>query len=255
VAISVDDCRELARARAVDWRTLAGEFAERMLPQIFRQGDPVLDVVLPPESRQELEELLDALPSAIFTAADSLGWTYQFWQADAKEAVNASGVKIGADELPPVTQLFTEDYMVLFPAAQYAWGRGGRPNAPRQGRPTRLPVTIGRTCASGKMARRPLARTTGGRARQRTSPYSTPAWAAGTSSSSRMFERLVALRMEEERLWSEIAAVRGGAARQSLRPGAGRALHPDRRLQSGAGGLASRRPLFASGACTWPAPG
>lgn len=114
VAISVDDCRELARARGVDWRTLAGEFAERMLPQIFRQGDPVLDVVLPPESRQELEELLDALPSAIFTAADSLGWTYQFWQADAKEAVNASGVKIGADELPPVTQLFTEDYMVLF---------------------------------------------------------------------------------------------------------------------------------------------
>ncbi|MBK9977132.1 MAG: hypothetical protein IPP20_04245 [Gemmatimonadetes bacterium] len=70
--------------------------------------------MLPPESRQELEELLDALPSAIFTAADSLGWTYQFWQADAKEAVNASGVKIGADELPPVTQLFTEDYMVLF---------------------------------------------------------------------------------------------------------------------------------------------
>ena len=33
---------------------------------------------------------------------------------DAKDAVNRSEVKIGADELAPVTQLFTEDYMVLF---------------------------------------------------------------------------------------------------------------------------------------------
>ncbi len=28
--------------------------------------------------------------------------------------MNESGVKIGADELPAVTQLFTEDYMVVF---------------------------------------------------------------------------------------------------------------------------------------------
>jgi hypothetical protein len=34
--------------------------------------------------------------------------------AKKKEDVNASGVKIGADELPSVTQLFTEDYMVDF---------------------------------------------------------------------------------------------------------------------------------------------
>ena len=49
-----------------------------------------------------------------FLASDSLGWTYQFWQAQRKEEVNASGNKIGADELPSVTQLFTEDYMVDF---------------------------------------------------------------------------------------------------------------------------------------------
>jgi hypothetical protein len=50
----------------------------------------------------------------VFTASDSLGWCYQFWQAEKKQAVNDSGVKIGADELPAVTQLFTEDYMVDF---------------------------------------------------------------------------------------------------------------------------------------------
>ena len=47
-------------------------------------------------------------------ATDSLGWVYQFWQSRRKDEVNRSGVKIGADELPAVTQLFTEPYMVSF---------------------------------------------------------------------------------------------------------------------------------------------
>ena len=50
----------------------------------------------------------------MFKASDSLGWVYQFWQADNKERINKSEVKIGADELPAVTQLFTEPYMVAF---------------------------------------------------------------------------------------------------------------------------------------------
>jgi hypothetical protein len=54
------------------------------------------------------------LPSECFVADDALGWTYQFWQAQRKKEVNDSGKKIGADELSPVTQLFTEDYMVEF---------------------------------------------------------------------------------------------------------------------------------------------
>ena len=50
----------------------------------------------------------------MFTATDSLGWVYQFWQTKKKDEVNRSEVKIGADELPAVTQLFTEPYMVQF---------------------------------------------------------------------------------------------------------------------------------------------
>ena len=114
VAITLEDCQELAREEGADWLALASEYAERMLPQIFRKDAPVLAVTLPPETRSELEDLLKALPREVFTADDSLGWVYQFWQADAKEAVNKSEKKIGADELPAVTQLFTEDYMVLF---------------------------------------------------------------------------------------------------------------------------------------------
>ena len=71
-------------------------------------------MALPPETRQALDQLLKSLPDGIFLADDSLGWVYQFWQAEQKKQVNESGEKIGADALPAVTQLFTEDYMVLF---------------------------------------------------------------------------------------------------------------------------------------------
>ena len=114
VPISLEECRELAREKGVDWLALASDYAERMLPQIFRTDSPVLALSLPPETRSHLEELLKDLPRDVFTAEDSLGWVYQFWQADQKDAVNRSEQKIGADQLPAVTQLFTEDYMVLF---------------------------------------------------------------------------------------------------------------------------------------------
>ncbi len=114
VAISLAECEELARAEGRDWLELAADYAQRMLPQIFRYGDPVLEVALPPETRSALEDLMKALPRDVFVADDSLGWVYQYWQADRKEEVNRSEKKIGADELPAVTQLFTEDYMVLF---------------------------------------------------------------------------------------------------------------------------------------------
>lgn len=114
MAISLDECRELAREQNLDWLALASRYAQTMLPQIFRVGDPVLDVNLPPETRSQLDDLLKGLPREIFIAEDSLGWVYQFWQVDNKEAINRSQKKIGADELSAVTQLFTEDYMVWF---------------------------------------------------------------------------------------------------------------------------------------------
>jgi hypothetical protein len=71
-------------------------------------------VELPIEDRNPLIQLVTGLPMDVFTASDSLGWCYQFWQAERKEEVNDAGNKIGADELPAVTQLFTEGYMVDF---------------------------------------------------------------------------------------------------------------------------------------------
>jgi len=114
VAVSLDECEELAREAGTDLWTMASRFAQAMLPQIFRPDEPVLQILLPREYRTRLEGLVEGLSREVFLADDSLGWVYQFWQTKRKKQVNDSGVKIGADELPAVTQLFTEDYMVEF---------------------------------------------------------------------------------------------------------------------------------------------
>ena len=74
----------------------------------------MLSIELDPVQTQKLHRLVTGLDAEVFQAEDSLGWTYQFWRAAEKDAVNKSGVKIGAYELPAVTQLFTEPYMVRF---------------------------------------------------------------------------------------------------------------------------------------------
>lgn len=113
-AITLNEVEEIARAEGRDWLAVVSEYAEKMLPQIFRSDDPGLQIVLPRETRNELEKIVRGLEIEVFTAVDSLGWVYQFWQAGRKDEVNASGDKVGADELAAVTQLFTEDYMVDF---------------------------------------------------------------------------------------------------------------------------------------------
>ena len=114
VAITLNECEELAKEEGVDKWALAARFAHRMLPQVFRPDHPVFEVQLAREYRLKLEGLVEGLPADVFTATDALGWVYQFWQTKKKDEVNRSEVKIGADELPAVTQLFTEPYMVQF---------------------------------------------------------------------------------------------------------------------------------------------
>lgn len=115
VSVSLDDCEELAPSLGLkDSWAVAARFAAKELPEIFRADDPAGAVELPAENRKPLIQLVTGLPVEVFPAGDSLGWCYQFWQAERKDEVNAAGNKIGADELPAVTQLFTEDYMVDF---------------------------------------------------------------------------------------------------------------------------------------------
>jgi hypothetical protein len=120
-ALSLDECEALVQEHdealnlgaKTKWE-LGGKLAARMLPQVFKPNSPVFELAFAPEHLRELERLLAALPPEVFKASDSLGWVYQFWQSKRKDEVNALELKIGADELPAVTQLFTEPFMVDF---------------------------------------------------------------------------------------------------------------------------------------------
>ncbi|NEJ71116.1 SAM-dependent DNA methyltransferase [Rhizobium phaseoli] len=115
VPVTLEDCREIAQEEgASDAWAVAERYAASMLPAVFRIDDPVLSVSLDAAQIQSLHRLVTNLDDDVFQAEDSLGWTYQFWRAAEKEAVNKAGVKIGADEISAVTQLFTEPYMVRF---------------------------------------------------------------------------------------------------------------------------------------------
>ena len=115
VAVTLEECNELAVEEGeTDGWQLAVRYASAMLPGISRVDDPAVQVQFSPEGRHKIERIIRDLPSIIFTSDDTLGWVYQFWQTKKKKEVNDSGRKIGSGDIAPVTQLFTEDYMVKF---------------------------------------------------------------------------------------------------------------------------------------------
>lgn len=154
VAVSLDECEELAAELGTgdDGWDLASRYAARMLPEIFRPDDPVLQVRLAPEHQRDLERLLAGLAPEAFRADDALGWVYQFWQSAEKKRVNESGEKITGETLPAVTQLFTEPYMVSFLLENTvgAWWAGRHPGAePPVPMPYLRRLNDGRTPAAG----------------------------------------------------------------------------------------------------------
>ena len=131
--VTLADCEELAAELGEpDGWSVAARFAAEILPGIFRLDDPCVRLRLAPEGRYALEQILDGLPAEIFAADDALGWVYQFWQKDKKDEVNASERKIGGADLGPVTQLFTENYMVRFLLENSlgAWWAARHPDSP-----------------------------------------------------------------------------------------------------------------------------
>jgi len=133
VSVSLADCAEIAAGeRGADQWEVAARFAAAMLPGLLRAEDQAVQVRLPREYGLALEGLIANLDEAVFVSDDGLGWVYQFWQAKKKEEVNRSGRKIGGADLAPVTQLFTEDYMVRFLLENSlgAWWAARHPESP-----------------------------------------------------------------------------------------------------------------------------
>jgi hypothetical protein len=134
--LSLEDCADLAPDLGEpDAWAVAARFASEILPGVFRLADPAVQVRFAAEHRNALERLLLEVPADMFTTEDALGWVYQFWQTAEKKRVNDSGRKIGGADLSPVTQLFTEDYMVRFLLENSlgAWWAARHPESPLVG--------------------------------------------------------------------------------------------------------------------------
>lgn len=96
------------------------EFTERAeeLPLLFHPLDPV--IALKPgvaALKRSIQQL--SAPDEIFTAPDALGWAYQYWNTEEKDRIfekvrTVKGAKIEKGDIIPVTQLYTEPYMVKF---------------------------------------------------------------------------------------------------------------------------------------------
>lgn len=131
--VTLEECEELAaEMEDVDAWTLAGRFASETLPGVFRLTDPCVKIRLAPEDLQRLERVIGGLSSEIFRCEDALGWIYQFWQTKRKKQVNDAGNKVGGADISPVTQLFTENYMVRFLLENSlgAWWASMHPESP-----------------------------------------------------------------------------------------------------------------------------
>ena len=93
---------------------------------------PLRPASLAPEVEARARGDRGRAPAEVFTSDDGLGWVYQYWQREKKDEVNASERKIGGADLGPVTQLFTENYMVRFLLENSlgAWWASRHPESP-----------------------------------------------------------------------------------------------------------------------------
>ncbi|MCO4261479.1 BREX-1 system adenine-specific DNA-methyltransferase PglX [Pseudarthrobacter sp. MDT3-26] len=133
MSVTLEECAELAAdVEDADGWSVAVGYASETLPGVFRQTDPCFRIRLAPEDLQKLERVIVGLNSQIYRCEDALGWVYQFWQTKRKKQINDAGNKVGGADLSPVTQLFTENYMVRFLLENSlgAWWAARHPESP-----------------------------------------------------------------------------------------------------------------------------
>ena len=228
--VTLEDCEELAAELGEpDGWSVAARFAAEILPGIFRLDDPCVRLRLAPEGRACARADPRGLPAEVFAADDALGWVYQFWQKDKKDEVNASERKIGGADLGPVTQLFTENYMVRFLLENSlgAWWASRHPDSPLVEEFEYLRFDEDGKPAAGSFDGWP----------ERVAEVTVMDPCCGSGHFLvEAFSMLWQMRVEEEGLDAGRGAGRG-AARQPLRARARPALRPDRDVRGRAAGV------------------
>src|SRR5690606_36884399 len=92
-------------------------YYHKTMPYLFEKIDDYTELLLPLDLRSE-----DSVLSATRRAMDEetcqnvevIGWLYQFYISEKKDAVFASKDKVSADDIPAATQLFTPNWIVRY---------------------------------------------------------------------------------------------------------------------------------------------
>lgn len=91
----------------------------RCLPEVFGQVDAADALTLPngltsTGDQSFLYHLVNDIPESAWDGVEVLGWMYQFYNAELKDAFFKSKRKASAADIAPATQLFTPEWIVRY---------------------------------------------------------------------------------------------------------------------------------------------
>ena len=92
-------------------------YYHRMMPYLFEKIDDYTELLMPVDLLSE-DSVLSATRNAMDEDAcqnvEVIGWLYQFYISEKKDAVFASKEKVAAEDIPAATQLFTPHWIVRY---------------------------------------------------------------------------------------------------------------------------------------------
>ena len=89
----------------------------RVMPFMFEKIDDYTELLMPEDLLSEdsiLQALRQALTAENCADVEVIGWLYQFYIAEKKEAVMGRKGKVPSQDIPAVTQLFTPHWIVRY---------------------------------------------------------------------------------------------------------------------------------------------
>lgn len=90
---------------------------EQIIPHVFTDLTAEVELLLPNNLLQVdnvISDLIEMVPEADFENIEVIGWLYQFYISERKDEVFASHAKVGKDDIPAATQIFTPKWIVEY---------------------------------------------------------------------------------------------------------------------------------------------
>ena len=89
----------------------------QIIPHVFTDLTAEVELLLPNNLLQVdhvISDLIAMVPEADFENIEVIGWLYQFYISERKDEVFASRAKVGKDDIPAATQIFTPKWIVEY---------------------------------------------------------------------------------------------------------------------------------------------